>query len=86
MKQRFDVKEIELALNYLKKKTNAPAVRMEFDEKGRLIMAADDIAASEFKVTLYNNGPDSKFAETSVTTKLSEKVESTETQRLSYEK
>lgn len=80
--QKFDVKEIEMALNYLKKHTNVVAVRIKFDDMGRLILSADDISANEVKITLFANGPESKMAEVDVTQKLSEKMTVTKTERL----
>lgn len=79
---KFDVKEIEMALAYLKKHTNAVSIRIKFDEMGRLIFSSDDISANEIKITMFANGPDSKMAEVNTTQQLTEKTSVTKTERL----
>ena len=70
MASNFDIKEIEMALNYMKKRTQATAVRLDVDDMGRLIMSATDVSACDVRITLYNNGPGAKMAEVSETKRL----------------
>jgi len=79
---KFDVKEIEMALAYLKKHTNTVSIRIKFDEMGRLIFSSDDISANEIEITMFANGPDSKMAEVNTTQQLTEKTSVTKTERL----
>lgn len=67
---KYDIKEIEMALSFLKKHASPVSVRVEIDPYERLILSANDFSANEIKITIYNHGPESKMAEVTRTERL----------------
>lgn len=69
---KYTIKDIEKALQYLKDKIKCSYINLEVDDKGRLIFQTTDSEANQVVITIYrsNNEEHTKMPEITLTQRL----------------
>jgi hypothetical protein len=50
---KFNVKDLEKALEYMKNKVYAVQIGLEFDDRNRLMIQTNDMSANQVTITVY---------------------------------
>lgn len=70
---KFTVKDIKKALDYMENKIQATAITLEIDDNGRLKLGAHDISSNHVLITVYRSNDDeigTKFPDITKTERL----------------
>lgn len=67
--KKYTIKDIEKAINFLKKNCQSEIVAFEFDERGRLLLKASDLAGNAVTVIVFDEAA-AKFPEITKTERL----------------
>ena len=66
---KFTITDIEKAIEYIKKHCHAEYIRLEFDERNRLLIKATDLGGSSITITVFEESTQ-KMAEVTRTDRL----------------